>query len=91
MIADELLTLPQIAEMLGVNHSTVRLWVSEGRLPADKAGGRKWLVRAGDLQQMLDNQPHIGKPRTIPKAEEPPTDWSQIDTASSIEPDRTVR
>ena len=52
MIDDELLTLPEIAHTLGMNPSTVRLWVREGRLRAEKVG-RKWMVRRADLEQML--------------------------------------
>jgi hypothetical protein len=62
---DQLVDLPEIAEMLGVNPSTVRLWVNEGRLPADKQGSRKWYVRVGDLRRMLESQPGIGHARTI--------------------------
>ena len=36
--SDEWFTLPQIAEMLDVNPSTVRHWVSIGRLSAEKRG-----------------------------------------------------
>jgi excisionase family DNA binding protein len=31
----------------------VRLWVSQGRLPASRAGRRKWLVRRSELERML--------------------------------------
>ena len=84
MLDDELLTLPQIADMLGVNPSTVRLWVSEERLPAHKAGGRKWLVRRGDLIAMLEDQPHVGHPKR-PPVKPAPRDWSEVDLAGSVE------
>jgi excisionase family DNA binding protein len=50
---DPWLTLAEIADELRVNPSTVRLWVSQGRLPASRAGRRKWLVRRSELERML--------------------------------------
>jgi excisionase family DNA binding protein len=38
---DPWLTLAEIAAELRVNPSTVRLWVSQGRLRASRAGQRK--------------------------------------------------
>lgn len=84
MVDDELLTLPQIAEMLHVNPSTVRLWVAEERLPAHKAGGRKWLVRRGDLARMLEEQPRIGHPKGAAAAQEAPKDWSEIPEQAAL-------
>ena len=79
---DDWLTLPQIAEMLQMNPSTIRLWVSEQRLPAVRVG-RRWMVRRGDLEGMLAEQPKIGHPKrrgaTPPRArEELPADWSEV-------------
>ena len=62
MADDDLLTLPEIAEMTGMANPTVRVWVSQGRLPAAKVG-RQWMVRRGDLEKMLDDDPRIGRPR----------------------------
>jgi excisionase family DNA binding protein len=50
--SDEWFTLPQIAEMLDVNPSTVRHWVSTGRLSAEKHG-RRWLVEREDLETIV--------------------------------------
>ena len=50
--SDEWFTLPQIAEMLGVNPSTVRHWVNTGRLSAEKRG-RRWLVERADLDTIM--------------------------------------
>lgn len=84
MVDDELLTLPEIAQMLHVNPSTVRLWVNEGRLPAHKAGGRKWLVRRGDLERMLDDQPQIGRPKSA-AAKDTVKDWSEVPELASLD------
>ena len=82
---DDLLTLPEIATILGVNPSTVRLWVNEGRLPAHKAGGRKWLVYRHDLQQMLGDQPSIGHPRRAADERSTPKDWSEIPEQATLD------
>jgi excisionase family DNA binding protein len=77
MADQEFLSLRQIAEMLHVNPSTVRLWVSEGRLVAQKAGARKWMVRRADLDTMLREQQNIGIPRNERAKNEAAKDWSE--------------
>jgi excisionase family DNA binding protein len=95
VVDDELLTLPEIAQTLGMNPSTVRLWVREGRLPAEKVG-RKWMVRRADLEQMLAEQPQVGHPRGA-AARTAPEDWSEqpeqamMDLASSAQPLGRIR
>jgi len=90
MVDDQLLTLPEIAQTLGMNPSTVRLWVREGRLPAEKVG-RKWMVLRADLEQMLADQPNVGHPRAAASASKTPEDWSEqpeqamMDLASSAQ------
>jgi len=60
--SDEWFTLPQIAEMLEVNPSTVRHWVSIGRLSAEKRG-RRWLVARQDLDEiMAQRRRRAGRP-----------------------------
>lgn len=63
MADGDLLTLPEIADMTGMASPTVRVWVKQGRLPATKVG-RQWMVRRGDLEKMLADDPRIGRPRT---------------------------
>lgn len=95
VIDDELLTLPEISYTLGMNPSTVRLWVREGRLPAEKVG-RKWMVRRADLEQMLAEQPHVGHPRGAGSSTTP-EDWSEqperamMDLVSSAQPLGRIR
>ena len=79
---EEQLTLPQVAHLLGLNPSTIRLWVNEQRLPAERVG-RRWMVRRGDLEQMLADQPKIGHPKRRgamprPARAELPADWSEV-------------
>ena len=79
---EEQLTLPQVAHLLGLNPSTIRLWVSEQRLPAVRVG-RRWMVRRGDLEEMLAEQPKIGHPKRRgatppPVRAELPGEWSEV-------------
>ncbi len=45
-------TLPQIAELLNVNPSTVRHWVTLGRLTARKEG-RRWVVDREYVEELM--------------------------------------
>jgi len=82
-MADELLTLSEIAKELWLNPSTVRLWVREERLPAQKIG-RKWVVARADLEKMLDREPRLGHPRTGLVKAASPTDWSQVPEQATL-------
>lgn len=54
MMPDALyLTPAQVADELHVTVVTVRRWITTGRLPASKAGPRKWMVRRSDLDAFL--------------------------------------
>jgi excisionase family DNA binding protein len=71
--SDEWFTLPQIAEMLDVNPSTVRNWVSTGRLSAEKRG-RRWLVEREHLETIMSQrQRRAGRAQLV----EPPADPSE--------------
>jgi excisionase family DNA binding protein len=71
--SDEWFTLPQIADMLGVNPSTVRHWVNTGRLSAEKRG-RRWLVEREDLETiMAQRRRRAGRSSLI----EPPTEQGE--------------
>ena len=58
---DPWLTLAEAADELRVNPSTVRLWVSQGRLPASRVGRRKWLVRRSELEGMLASKSSVAR------------------------------
>jgi excisionase family DNA binding protein len=47
------LTPSQVAAELHVTVVTVRRWITNGQLPASKAGPRKWMVRRSDLDAFL--------------------------------------
>jgi excisionase family DNA binding protein len=58
---DPWLTLAEIARELRVSPATVRLWVSQGRLAATRAGARKWLVRRSELERMIGQDQPSGE------------------------------
>ena len=55
-MADELLTVPEVAALLKLNEQTVRKWLREGRLPGISLGSRQagWRVRRADIERFLD-------------------------------------
>jgi excisionase family DNA binding protein len=53
MPEDRYLTPSQVAAELQVTVVTVRRWITNGQLPASKAGPRKWMVRRVDLDAFL--------------------------------------
>jgi excisionase family DNA binding protein len=75
MVPDDALSLSEIARRLRVNPATVRLWVSQGRLPAYKAGAStrsRWWVKPEDLEAMLAER---RDPRTSNSSEVPETGY----------------
>jgi len=47
----ELLSVNDVAKILGVHHSRVRVLIREGRLPAQKIG-RTWVILEKDLKKL---------------------------------------
>lgn len=87
MDEDEVLTVPEIATLLGLNASTPRAWVADGRLAAHKdENDRRWLVYRRDLDQLLQDQPLLGRPR-IRSAVERSTreDWSDVPEEATLD------
>jgi excisionase family DNA binding protein len=83
--SDEWFTLPQIAEMLGVNPSTVRHWVNTGRLSAEKRG-RRWLVERADLETvMAQRRRRAGRSSLIEPPAEPGEQRKGLSMADSID------
>jgi len=63
MVPEDALSIPEIARQLRVNQATVRLWIHQGRLKADRASPKpqaRWWVLPQDLQEMLDRREHAG-------------------------------
>jgi len=48
-MADEVLTVAQVAKRLKVHPETVRRWIRRGLLRAFKVGARQWRIREADL------------------------------------------
>ncbi len=60
----EFLTVPEVAEQLGVTAGTVRAWLHSGRLvgylPAGRKGG--WRVRPRDLEAFIEASKNVPPP-----------------------------
>jgi excisionase family DNA binding protein len=83
--SDEWFTLPQIADMLKVNPSTVRHWVSIGRLSAEKRG-RRWVVARQDLDEiMTQRRRRAGRPPILDVLPEPGEQRTGLSMADSID------
>lgn len=55
-----MLTLAEVAELLGVSPSTLRHQIRNGKLKATKFG-RDWMVRAGEVKRYArENRRHAG-------------------------------
>jgi excisionase family DNA binding protein len=53
-VAEEFLTVADIASRLKVNQQTVRNWIDRGQLAAVRVGSRRVRVRESDLADFLD-------------------------------------
>lgn len=49
----QLLTVREVAEELRLTQQTVRQWIRDAKLPAIRAGKRKYLVRRSDLRRVI--------------------------------------
>lgn len=53
---DRLLSVADIARLLSVTEPTVRVWIKEGKLRAQRAGARFWRIRQSEVDRMLSEQ-----------------------------------
>jgi len=53
---DRLLSVSEVARLLGVTEPTVRVWIKEGKLRAHRAGARFWRIRQSEVDRMLSAQ-----------------------------------
>jgi excisionase family DNA binding protein len=53
---DQLLSVADVARLLSVTEPTVRVWIKEGKLRAQRAGARFWRIRQSELDRMLSEQ-----------------------------------
>ena len=82
MSDDQFLSLQQIADSMSLSLATVRVWVHDKRLPAEKVRHR-WMVRRGDLERFLAENPNLGHPKSaagkaaVAEVDAVPEDWSE--------------
>ncbi len=50
---DKFYTIEQIAGMLGMHHKTIRKFITEGKLPANKVG-KQWRITGHDLSVFIE-------------------------------------
>lgn len=50
---DRLMTVREAAEELRLTTATVRQWIRDGKLPAIRAGARKYVIRRSDLRRVM--------------------------------------
>ncbi len=59
---NELIVLKHAATEIGVDPSYLRRRILEGKLPADKYGGRDWWIRRYDLKAFDEGRQPVGRP-----------------------------
>jgi excisionase family DNA binding protein len=58
-MSDEILTLPEVAQLLKVAQKTVYTIAQKGEMPAFKVGGQ-WRFRRADLDNWMDRKTRHG-------------------------------
>lgn len=56
-MAQNLITLPEAAEYLGLSVQTLRLWIDNGRIPAYRVGQKFIRVKVADIEAMIQPVP----------------------------------
>ncbi|MBE7448182.1 MAG: helix-turn-helix domain-containing protein [Kofleriaceae bacterium] len=57
---DEILTLPEVAQLLKVAEKTVYSMAQKGQLPAFKVGGQ-WRFKRADLDKWIEDQKAVSR------------------------------
>ena len=57
---EKLLSVKEVAEILGVNHQRVQALISQDRLPAQKIGN-SYVIKESDLELVKDRK--VGRPK----------------------------
>ena len=72
---DRLLSVADVARLLSVTEPTIRVWIKDGKLRAQRAGARFWRIRHSEVDRMLSEQAASqslpssgGRPLTAPQA-----------------------
>jgi len=85
--ADPWLTVDQVSKELSIHPSTVRLWLSQGRLAGVRVGGRKWRIRRSALDLMLlgdEVAASAAEPVASPAATPPPARQAERAIAAEV-------
>jgi excisionase family DNA binding protein len=64
---DRLLSVADVARLLSITEPTIRVWIKDGKLPAQRAGARFWRIRQSEVDRMLSEQA-AGRPSSSPAA-----------------------
>lgn len=75
MLADDLLTVPQAAAVLGIDRSVVLRAIHDGRLPARRVGPRAWVLQRADVaayDQRRKPRPRRPDDHSAPNTPAPP-------------------
>ena len=60
--------MTEVAEQRGLNVATVRAWINQDLIQA-RRDGRRWLLRRGDVERFLQQNPNLGRPRSSRRSE----------------------
>ena len=75
---DRLLSVAEVSRLLSVTEPTVRKWIKDGKLQANRAGARFWRIRQSEVDRMLgeqaSNRPAAPSGGPRPPAAEPARD-----------------
>jgi excisionase family DNA binding protein len=64
---DPLLSVADVARLLGVTGQTVREWIKDDKLRAHRAGARFWRIRKSEVDRMLSEQSNRPPERSGPR------------------------
>jgi excisionase family DNA binding protein len=93
-MTDNLLTVKQAATRTGKSVSTVRAWIRDGRLPANRSGTAKnaaVMVSEGELLGLLREQGLLDTPQPVSDTQTDKLTDNQLLTAVMSERDRLLR
>jgi excisionase family DNA binding protein len=79
---DRLLSVADVARLLSVTEPTVRVWIKDGKLRAQRAGARFWRIRQSEVDRMLSE--HGGDRPSPSSGRRPPTAQQARDLLSSL-------
>ncbi|WP_042272539.1 helix-turn-helix domain-containing protein [[Clostridium] dakarense] len=76
-------TIDQIAEILGMHHKTIRKFITEGKLRANKVG-KQWRISGHDLSLFMENNNVSIRNKNEVENEKIEFSTSEVDTSKRI-------